>query len=687
MKNELSKAQGTIEYLVIIAIVVVLSLGVVGMLAGNTNEVTNISSNTKDLSSQSSQISVSDVVVDARGDGIITLANNSGGNLSVTKISVDGVDTNYSNIFLNVDKRSFTIRDVGAECSCVGFEGTKKTCEVSVFVLTQEGLTKEYKSDLVVECVDDAIGKDDIIPVKFNDECTTNAPLMVKGAVRDSNWNDYLSSVVLDDEGNIYITGYFASAVLTLSNDINIVNSGGGYSFFVAKYNSSGTVQWARGAEVGGGLYAGSKSISLDSNNNIIIAGAFNTATMSFSSDVNLTRRGATGSDFFIAKYTNDGVVQWAKNPAVGTLAGDDFARDVKVDLSGNIFVAGSYSSNISFSSDLNLPLRGAIDFFLAKYDSNGTPIWAKGNNTGSSYDYANSVAVDQSGNIFVVGNFASPTMDLGNGNTLTSSGNYDFFVVKYNSSGVAQWAKNPLVGASYDFGYATSVDSSGNVFVGGSFNSALLGFSPGVNISLPNGAGNGFFVAKYDGTGTVLWARGAYSGTGGGNDLVNSLFVNNTNDVFVAGMFSSAILGFSSDINVVNTTRRGLGNSGDFFVAKYNSNGIIQWAKDSVGSPYVEEARSVFVNSLGNVFVGGNFTSERMYFGIGFNLENLGSESTDFLDFGEYSQDFFLVKYSGSLEEVCSTGGQDGASCASGKECSSGYCDLTNNICSPSQD
>jgi hypothetical protein len=151
-------AQGTIEYLVILSIVIVLALVVVGLLSQTIGApVSNISSTTNKISQVSGAISISDAVVDLDRNGLISLKNNSGGNLIITKLSLNGIDVNYSNIPLSQgDSKIFGLDDVGGYCSCDGFVGSKKTCELTVYGTSEYGVEKIYSVNINVDCVVDA---------------------------------------------------------------------------------------------------------------------------------------------------------------------------------------------------------------------------------------------------------------------------------------------------------------------------------------------------------------------------------------------------------------------------------------------------------------------------------------------------------------------------------------------------
>lgn len=198
----------------------------------------------------------------------------------------------------------------------------------------------------------------------------------------------------------------------------------------------------------------------------------------------------------------------WAKT--AGNTS-NDIANSVAVDASGNSYIAGAFlSPTITFGST-TLTNNGADDIFLAKYDASGNVLWARSAG-GTNHDYANSVAVDPSGNVYVAGYFTSDTIIFGSYTLIntdnTTNSTSDLFLVKYNSSGNVLWAKS-AAGLNNDEAASVSVDASGNAYITGYFSSYTLSFG---TITLTNtdtiNYTDDIFIAKYNTSGNVLWAK-----------------------------------------------------------------------------------------------------------------------------------------------------------------------------------
>jgi len=275
----------------------------------------------------------------------------------------------------------------------------------------------------------------------------------------------------------------------------------------------------------------------------------------------------AGNTDLFVVKYNSSGTKQWTKQ--LGS-SGRDSANGVATDSSGNVYVTGVTFGGLDCNTS-----AGANDLFVVKYNSSGTKQWTKQLGSVSS-DFANGVATDSSGNVYVAGG----TYGGLDGNT--SAGNTDLFVVKYNSSGTRQWTKQ-LGTAEYDEARGVATDSSGNVYVAGGTKGNLNGNS--------NSGRTDLFVIKYNSSGTRQWTKqlGTWQ-----TDLANGVATDSSGNVYVTGVTYRHLDGNTS------------AGSADLFVVKYNSSGKKQWTKQ-LGTSSRDHARGVVTDSSGNVYVTGD--------------------------------------------------------------------------------
>ncbi|MDD3083416.1 MAG: hypothetical protein PHP82_00130 [Candidatus ainarchaeum sp.] len=163
MKKNIKKefvAQGTIEYLTIIGVIVVIGLVVVSLLTNVFDDTQNISSTTTKISSITGIISISETIVDNEGNGLIVLSNNSNETLTIKSLSINGVNIDYPNTILTQSvEKIFSLNSLDDNCSCVGFEGKMKTCEITIYYTSKYGLEKQVTTNIVVDCVDEATPK------------------------------------------------------------------------------------------------------------------------------------------------------------------------------------------------------------------------------------------------------------------------------------------------------------------------------------------------------------------------------------------------------------------------------------------------------------------------------------------------------------------------------------------------
>jgi Domain of unknown function (DUF4114)/Beta-propeller repeat len=305
------------------------------------------------------------------------------------------------------------------------------------------------------------------------------------------------SGITVDSSGNTYATGFFFDPA-TFGN-ITLTSAGKGDAF-ITKLDSSGKFLWAQ--QLGGTSFDLPLGISVDSSGNSYVTGFFSdTATFG---NIALTSTG--GSDAFITKLDSSGNFLWAQQ-----LGGTSYASGEAIasDAAGNTYVTGYFSDTATFGNT-TLTSAGGSDGFITKLDSSGKFLWAQklgGGSNDSAYgissnDSAHAISIDSSGNSYVTGSF-NGTATFGN-ITLISTGNDDDFITKLDSSGKFLWAKKLDGNVSEVTGI--TVDSSGNIYVTGSFSdTATFG-----SITLTS-AGDGdyeAFIAKLDSNGKFLSAQ-----------------------------------------------------------------------------------------------------------------------------------------------------------------------------------
>ncbi|MBX3432380.1 MAG: SBBP repeat-containing protein [Pirellulales bacterium] len=370
----------------------------------------------------------------------------------------------------------------------------------------------------------------------------------------DWSWTQAGNSVSADGNGFVYASG-------STDGSIGGPNAGGSDGF-LARYDGSGTLLWT--AQFGTAAGDAAHGASADGLGNIFAVGWTQGA---------LGGPNAGDTDSFLLKYDSAGALQWSRQ--VGT-ATDDRAFGVAADGLGNVYFAGW-----TFGA-LAGPLVGVQNAFLFKYDSAGNQLWSR--QLGVSPTIAGyAVASDTAGNAYLTGltwgNLAAPPAGFGDvfvtkydpagnlqwnaqlgsavheeGNAVaadalgnvyvtgytngdlagTNAGSQDAFLLKYNSAGSLQWARQ-FGTAGADQGDGLAIDSAGNILVSGVTTGNLFGanlggtdlflamFDPAGNLAsgsqlgAPGGASNNSIA--FDPSSGAIYASGITSGNFGGNN------------------------------------------------------------------------------------------------------------------------------------------------------------------------
>ncbi|MFA6510840.1 MAG: SBBP repeat-containing protein, partial [Candidatus Paceibacterota bacterium] len=375
--------------------------------------------------------------------------------------------------------------------------------------------------------------------------------------------SDRANSISVDSSGNVYTTGYFAgTADFDPGAGTSNLTSAGNADIFVSKLDTSGNFVWVK--QLGGTNTDNANSISVDSSGNVYTTGYFaDTADFDPGAGTsNLTSAGA--QDIFVSKLDTSGNFVLVKQFG-GT--GGDYAQDVFVDSSGNVYTTGYFADTADFdpgagTSNLTSASVGVFDIFVSKLDTSGNFVWVK-QFGGTGEDRANSISVDSSGNVYTTGYFRE-TVDFDPGagtSNLTFAGADDIFVSKLDTSGNFVWVKQ-LGGTGNERANSISVDTSGNVYTTGYFY-ATADFDPGAGTSNLTPVGNAdIFVSKLDTSGNFVWGKQL-----GGTDLdtANSIYVDSSGNVYTTGRFNGTA-DFDPGAGTSNLTSAG-GN--DIFVSK----------------------------------------------------------------------------------------------------------------------
>ena len=381
-----------------------------------------------------------------------------------------------------------------------------------------------------------------------------------------------------DASGNIYIGGGYSNGTCIIGST-TLPSPTNGDAFF-AKYNSSGTPLWA--IRIAGAGDEDVKKVVSDGSNTYI-TGIFSGTITLYSTTSATTALVSNGStDCYVAKYNASGVLQWVIKYG-GT--GGDAPRDLAISTTQQkIYLTGT--------------LGGA--FFAVSYGYTSlpsTPAWTYSSSAGSLVNAG--VAADATGNCYLLGSYSSATSTI----TLPSgtyTGDNGSLLIKLNPNGSTAWVQN--IGSSsggQEVARNIDLDASGNVYIVGQY--MFTANISGISLTNANTTQWDVFVAKYNSSGTVQWARKLSSS---GNQVINALSVSPLGEAYVY------FLNFeNSTMNIGCQTHSSIngGTDNKMVIVKYSPDGVVKGSlSPSTDDTNGSGANAVFMGSSGTIITTG---------------------------------------------------------------------------------
>ncbi|MDO1451601.1 SBBP repeat-containing protein [Rhodocytophaga aerolata] len=419
------------------------------------------------------------------------------------------------------------------------------TTVIPVRAQVSEEWAKRYSRSLTYEAVTatdmalDAQGNvfvvgssgSDVVTVKYSQD---GVQQWIKRFDEANNGYSVAGLIAVDKGGNVYVTA------TTPYNDYIYYSD----NITTVKYTTDGSEVWR------GGYYfdygASPKDMVVDATGNVYIIGTQDGGKYAIVNNAYTYKLNATGTFAWI-RYSTSGIHY------------DQFTlAAITVDNSGNVYVAGVGTGDYSDYEEFNN--EPSSDLITTKYNANGDILWkSRYNSPNNGQDGASDIAVDASGNVFVIG-----------------GSNGDYITVKYNINGMQQWVKtyNNTLYNGNDYAVATALDALGNLYVTGS--------SEGGN------TGMDYATLKYTTSGVQQWVS-RYNHTSNGAD--------NPIHIVVDGSGNAYVVGISTD----NTT--------NYATIKYNANGIQQWVtRYNTSNPNSSHhPLGIGIDGNGNVYIAGN--------------------------------------------------------------------------------
>jgi hypothetical protein len=421
---------------------------------------------------------------------------------------------------------------------------------------------------------------------------------------------DGSKSIAADNQGNAYVTGYTysdeTSFPATVGPDLTF---NGGMNSYVAKIDALGNfIYCGYIAAAGGGDFC---AIAVDDSGCAYVTQSTNLTEAAFPVTVgpDLTHNGAL--DAFVAKVNPAGTALVYCGYIGG--AGDDVVLGVAIDEVGNAYVAGyTQSTETTFPVKVgpDLTSNGLQEAFVAKVNSAGTALDYCGYIGGSADDAGTGIAVDDSGNAYVVGMPGSAQgFPLTVGPDLTFNGGCEIFVAKVKASGIGLDYCGVIGGSADEAWPNIAADSSGNAYVYATTYSSQTSFPVKVGPDLTYNGDLDNFVAKVNSSGTGLIYCGYIGGSGWDND--GGIAVDNSGNAYITGITYSSEASFP----VVGGPDLTYNGGQDAFVAKINASGTALAYCGYIGGANEERGHGISVDGSGNAYVSGFTASSQATF------------------------------------------------------------------------
>lgn len=373
-------------------------------------------------------------------------------------------------------------------------------------------------------------GGNDIFLAKYDSAGNFVWAIHVGGAGEEFNYTD----PAVDEYGNIYLCGVFNS-----NTDFNpkgnavIATNRGQQDGFVAKYDSTGLLQWVRG--VGGAL--NDDVYRIDYKNYLVLfAGSF--ADSSYVDDgLTITPLYGSGSaDVVFGKFNPNGNLFWL-NTLKGN--GEDHSYNITAGINGKTYLTGTFEDTLIFDSGGVNPdtlFADGLTAFTASFSNLGNYYWSFP--IENAYPFG--LKVDHNGDILTCGQFSNfadfdPDADT---MTLIAQGSFDGYFAKYTNGGNYVFAKR-IGGNGSDICYTIAELSNSSILVSGYFFNTA-DFDPDVTVASLNS--NGFadiYLAHYDSLGNYLSAFGCGSPA---FEFCRNMTCNSIDEVFLCGGFEQVV-------------------------------------------------------------------------------------------------------------------------------------------------
>jgi hypothetical protein len=349
---------------------------------------------------------------------------------------------------------------------------------------------------------------------------------------------------------------------------------------------------------LGGSSLTAITGVAVDSSDNLYVTGWTEALNFPIAGPVQASNQG--GVDIIVAKLNSAGTALLYATYIGGK--SDDKGAAIAVDSSGQAYVTGSTaSSNFPLVSSNRATIGGSTTAFALKLNAAGNTLLYSGFIGGTTYEVGNAIAVDASGNAYIVGDTQSANFPEVFAIQFALGGGTDAFLTKLNPAGTITFSTF-LGGSGNEHAGGIALDAVGNIFIAGGTSSANF---PTVSPLQGTLAGTQCaFVTKITPQNTIAFST-YLGGSGGVPQQANAVALDPAGNAYIAGVTTSA--NFPVTTGAFQTA---IGGSQSGFVSKISASGSTLVYSTFLGGSGYDWASGIAVNSSGFAYVGGYTSS-----------------------------------------------------------------------------
>jgi hypothetical protein len=472
-------------------------------------------------------------------------------------------------------------------------------------------------------------------------------PLLASTFIGGSNTDDsYEPSIALDDNGNVYLTGYtfstdFPTTLGAYKEDFN----GGSTDRFISKFDSDLTTLLAS-TFIGGSGNEYGMGIKISGDNDIYLAGY--TTSIDFPTTIGAYNEIHSGArDAFVLKIDND-LTTLLRSTFLGG-SGDEGFNWPRIDLTigenGSVYVTGlTKSVNFPFTTGTNDSIYSGGTFggdvFISKFDSTLGTLLGSTYLGGSMDEWRISIALDENENVFVCGETESQNFETTPGTyNAAHNGGSDIFISKFTNDLTTLSASTFFGKSNYEEALAIRLDGNENVVITGYTKSSNFPTTAGAYNQVYYGGERDAYVAKFDNNLTSLLASTFLGGSG--KDTGEDIIIDGNGNIYVVGVT------LSSDFQTITGAYDESHNGGeDIFVSKFNGSLSTLIASTLLGESSNDKGQCISLDNTGNVYFAGTTASVNFPFTQGAydTIYNSGSN------------DCFVAKFDSTLSAIATS-------------------------------